>query len=315
MKIVFADAETLGEGLDYSPITVHGNTEFYPLTSPVEIPGRFCDADIIIINKFKMNREALAEAKKLKLICIAATGYDNIDTRYCEQRGIAVCNVPGYSSEGVSQLTLAMALSLTLRLPEYAAITSSGEYTLRGVANDLRYPFRETAGKTWGIIGPGNIGSAVKRGAEGLNMKVITHRAHPKGEAGEVGLEQLMAQSDVISIHLPLNDSTRGIVSREMISLMKPTSIIINVSRGAVWDEVAVAQALSEGKIAALGADVYSKEPFGENDPFWPIKDRPNVILTPHIGWGAVETRQRCMDIIGENIGAFIDGGKLNRVV
>lgn len=309
MKITVLDSATLGEDLDLSPLSTVGETEIYKNTAPHEVAARIAESDVVVINKIKLNESNLAEAKNLKLICIAATGYDNIDVVYCKTKGIAVCNVVGYSTHSVAQITVATVLSLACHLPEHCETVKSGRYTASGVANSLTPVYHELAGKTWGIIGCGNIGRQVAKVAEAFGCRVIASR-----RSGGVTVEEVCRESDIITIHTPLNDSTRGLVSREMIALMKKDVIIANAARGAVTDERAIADAVKEGRIGAFGSDVFSVEPFGEDHPFYEIKDMPNVCLTPHMAWGAYEARVRCLSEIVENIKAYQKGEARSRV-
>ena len=309
MKITVLDAKTLGDDLDLSPLSSVGETEIYENTPPELVAERIADSEVVIINKVKLNESNLSGAKKLHLICIAATGYDNIDVAYCKKVGVAVCNVVGYSTDSVAQITAAAVLSLACHLKEHTAAVSSGEYTASGVANSLTPVYHELAGKTWGIIGYGNIGRQVGKVAEAFGCRVIASR-----RSGGASVEEVCRESDIITIHTPLNDSTRGLISREMIALMKKDVIIANAARGAVTDERAIAEAVKEGRIGAFGSDVFSVEPFGEDHPFYEIKDYPNVCLTPHMAWGAYEARVRCLSEIVENIKSFQKGDTRSRV-
>ena len=309
MKITVLDSATLGDDLDLSPLSAVGETEIYKNTAPSEVAARIAESDAVVINKIKLGESNLANAKKLKLICIAATGYDNIDVAYCKEKGIAVCNVVGYSTHSVAQITVATVLSLACHLPEHCETVKSGRYTASGVANSLTPVYHELAGKTWGIIGYGNIGKQVGRVAEAFGCRVIASR-----RSGGASVEEVCRESDIITIHTPLNDSTRGLVSREMIALMKKDVIIANAARGAVTDERAIADAVKDGRIGAFGSDVFSVEPFGEDHPFYEIKDLPNVCLTPHMAWGAYEARVRCLSEIVENIKSFQKGDTRSRV-
>lgn len=310
MKITVLDADTLGKDLDLSPLSEVGEVEVYRNSRPEEVADRITDSDVVVINKVKLNAGNLSGARSLKLICIAATGYDNIDTVFCRENSIGLCNVPGYSTQSVAQLTVSMALALFTKLGEYNSYVRSGEYTAGGVANRLEPVYHEIYGKTWGIVGYGNIGRQVGRVAEALGCNVIYNR-----RSGGTPLDELVRRSDIISLHTPLNDGTRGIISREMLAEAKPDAVIINTARGAVCDEQAIADAIIEGKLGGFATDVYSAEPFGETHPMYRIKDLPNVILTPHMAWGAYEARVRCLDVIVSNIRSYLDGGNQNRVV
>lgn len=309
MKITVLDSATLGEDLDLSPLNEVGETEIYKNTTPCEVAARIAESDVVVINKVKLNESNLANAKSLKLICIAATGYDNIDVAYCKKAGIAVCNVVGYSTHSVAQITVATVLSLACHIPEHSETVKSGRYTASGVANSLVPVYHELAGKTWGIIGYGNIGKQVGKVAEAFGCRVIASR-----RSGGYSVEDVCREADIITIHTPLNDSTRGLVSREMIALMKKDVIVVNAARGLVTDERAIADAVKEGRIGAFGSDVFSVEPFGTDHPFYEIKDYPNVCLTPHMAWGAYEARVRCLSEIIENIKAFQKGEIRSRV-
>ncbi len=316
MRIAVLDSSTLGDDLDLSPLSEDGDeVRVYYNTSEEQIPEHLEGCDAAVINKVKLRGDSLCRCGSLKLICVAATGYDNVDTEYCRQHGIAVCNVVGYSTDSVAQLTAAMVLYLADHLPEYTSAVRSGRYTAGGVANILVPVVHELAGKTWGIAGYGNIGRKVGAIAEALGCRVIVYKREPAEDAECVTLEELCTRSDIISVHLPLNDGTRGAFSREMIARMKKDCIFVNVARGAVTDEEALAVALEEGRIAGLGVDVYSREPFPETHPFARIKERDNVCLTPHMAWGSFEARKRCLADIVENIRSFKQGGTRSRIV
>ena len=313
MKIVVLDAATLGE-LDLSPLNELGEVAVYQTTPPEQVSQRLQGADTAIINKIRLNESNLSGNTTLKQICIAATGHDNVDTAWCRRNGIAVCNVVGYSTDSVAQLTVAMALLLFNHLPEYTEVVRSGSYSRSGVANKLSPVYREIAGKTWGIAGYGNIGRKVGEVARALGCKVIVFKRSPVEDASCVDLDTLCRESDILSIHLPLTDQTRGLFSREKIALMKPDTVLINVARGAVTDEAALAEALSEGRIGGLGIDVYTREPFPETHPFFALRNHPRLCLTPHMAWGAREARERCLREIILNIKAFRRGESRNRV-
>lgn len=314
MKTVVLDADTIGRDLDFSVLNSLGETKIYQNSSESEISERIADCDTVIINKIKLGAHNLCKAKNLKLICIAATGYDNIDVEYCKKNNIAVCNVVGYSTQSVAQLTVAMALSLSCRLPEYNAFVKSGEYTKSGRANRLSPIYHELFSKTWGIVGYGNIGAQVGRIAAAMGMRVIAYKRTPTNAVNCVPLDTLMRESDIISVHTPLNKSTKNLISKDKIALMKKSAILINAARGAVFDEAAAARAIKEGQISGLGIDVYSEEPFSATHPYNDILDMHNVCLTPHIAWAAFEARERCLYEIKENISCFFDGKIRNRV-
>lgn len=314
MEIVVLDAATLGTDTDLSPLMELGNVTVWDNTAPEQITERIENADVIVSNKVRLFEPVLREAKNLKLICLSTTGYDCVDVAYCVKNGIGVCNVPGYSTHAVAQLTVAMVLELVNHLSTYRDYVHSGTYSRSGVANALTPVWHELYGKTWGIVGGGNIGRQVAKIAEAFGCRVLVCRRKPDDLYETADLDTLCAESDIISIHVPLTDETRGMIGEKQIALMKKDAIVVNVARGAVTDEAALAQAVKDGRIGGLGVDVYSTEPFGEAHPFNSILDRPNVCLTPHTAWGALETRNRCIQMVAENISAFCQGCRKNRV-
>ncbi len=314
MKIVYLDAKTIGDDLDVSSFGELGDVVVYQNTPQEQVKNVICDADVIIVNKLKLNESNLKFAEKLKLICITATGYDNIDVDYCRENKIAVCNVVGYSSHSVAQLTVAMALNLSMKLSAFTDFVNDGSYTKSGVANKLTPAYYELNGKTWGIVGLGAIGRQVAKVAEAFGCKVIAFKRTPDSSIPCCNLSYLFKKSDIISVHLPLTDETRGIISKELISQMKENAVLINVARGAVTDEAALAEAVSENRIGGIGVDVYSEEPFSENHPFYKLLGNEKALLTPHMAWGAVDARVRCLDEVKENIRAFFHGEIRNRI-
>lgn len=314
MKIALLDTGTLGDDISTDLFSALGEVVSYRSTAAEEVATHIGDADVVIINKVKLNAQNLASAKNLALICLAATGYDNVDLAYCRQRGIAVCNVVGYSTQSVAQVTLAMALTLITHLREYEDFVRSGAYTERGIANALTPVYHEIYGKTWGIVGFGNIGKQVGTVARALGCRVLVNKRTPIADWECVELDELCRTADILSIHTPLNDSTRNLLDEAHIAMLKKDAIVINVARGAVTDEAALAKALLEGRIGALGVDVYSTEPFPADHPFQSIRHLKNVSMTPHMAWGGHETRVRLMDEIAENIRAFYAGERRNRV-
>ena len=315
MKIKILDAATLGADIDLSLFYELGEVEIYPLTLPNELPLRVSDADVCIINKVRFDKEVIDAAGQLRLICVAATGYDNIDTVYCNEKGIAVCNVAGYSSNSVSQLTLAMVLSASTNLTAFRRAVADGIYSGGNVQNILTPVYHELCGKTWGIIGYGGIGQKVGAVAEALGCRVVINKRKPIDGVECLSLDALLAVSDIVTLHVPLTDKTRGMIGKRELSLMKDGAFLVNVARGAVLDEEAVADAVESGKLGFFGCDVYSTEPMPESHPYYRIKDRENVCLTPHMAWGAYEARERCMNEIYKNIRAFLEGEKRNRIV
>ena len=315
MKIAVLDKSTLGADIDLSPIYSLGEVEEFESTAPSLVAERISDADMVVINKVKLFEDNLKDAKKLRLICIAATGFDNIDTNYCKEHGIALCNVPGYSTVSVAQITVGMVLSLVNRTEEYRGFVTSGEYSRSGIANRLTPVYHEISALKWGIVGGGGIGMKVADVAAAFGCEVMVFRRKQEGIYPLADIDTICRECDIISVHLPLSEETRGIISRERIATMKDTAIVVNTARGAVCDEAALADAIKAGKIGGLGVDVYSTEPFPEAHPFTEIMGRENVILTPHMAWGSKEARARCISEIAKNAEAFLAGEERNRVV
>lgn len=314
MKITVLDSDALGRDLDLTPLNSVGEVTVYNYSTPEEVKQRIADCDVVILNKIKLNESNLGYAKNLKLICIAATGFDNVDVAYCRENNIAVCNVVGYSTNSVALITMSLALGLVSHLREYNDYVISGEYTKSGIPNRLEPTFHELDGMTWGIIGLGTIGKKVAGIAQAMGCKVIANKRTKIDGYDIVSVDEIMEKADIISIHTPLNEGTKGLISAEKIAKMKKNAILINVARGAVCDEKALAEAIKNDKIGGIGVDVYSTEPFGVDHPFYEIKDYKNVLLTPHNAWGAYEARERLLSDIVENIKAFKNGEKRCRV-
>lgn len=314
MKIVYLDAKTIGEDIDLSIVKNAGDAVIYPNTPQEEVKNVITDTDVIIVNKLKLNESNLKYAKNLKLICVTATGYDNIDIEYCKAHNIAVCNVVGYSSHSVAQLTIAMALNLSMKLSNYTEYVDDGSYTKSGIANKLSPTYSEMQGKIWGVVGLGAIGRQVANIASALGCKVIAFKKTPDNTIPCCNLKYLFKKSDIISVHLPLNNETRSIIDEEMISLMKKDAILINVARGAITDENALANAILEDKIGGIGIDVYAQEPFSETHPFYKLLGNKKAFLTPHMAWGSLEARTRCIEQVVDNIHKFYNGEIKNRL-
>ncbi len=315
LKITFLDASTLGNDIDLSDFSKIGMLTVFNSTKDDEFVSHVSDSDVIVLNKLKVDRNNLKSCPSVKLICVTATGYDNIDIEYCRENGIAVCNVIGYSTQSVAQLTVAMVMSLICRLNEYNRSVHSGTYSNGNSANILSPVYHEICGKTWGVVGFGNIGKQVGIVAEALGCKVIVYKRTPIDGVSCVDIDTLCRESDIISVHTPLNDSTRGLINRDRIVSMKNDAIFINVARGAVVDERALADAVLNRKIGGIGVDVYSEEPFPINHPYSKVMGYDNVLLTPHMAWGAYEARVRCCKEIMLNIEAFMRGENRCRVV
>lgn len=314
MKIAVLDAATLGDDLSLAPLSGVGEVQAYAKTAPSEVAERIAPCEVVLINKVKLGAENLGAARNLKLICIAATGYDNVDVAFCREKGITVCNVAGYSTDSVAQVTVSTVLELATHLRVYAESVADGTYTAGGVQNRLTPVYHEIAGKTWGIAGCGHIGERVARIAEAFGCRVLVYRRKQAGPFRYVDLDTLCAESDILTVHVPLTAETRGMIGERELSLMKKEMILVNEARGAVLDEAAAAEAVLKGRIGGFGCDVYSEEPLPETHPYQKLRGLPNVCLTPHMAWGAREARERCLAEIVRNIRAFYAGEPRNVV-
>ena len=314
MRIAVLDKATLGEDTPFDFISSLGEVDFYDTTEENEISEKCKCADVIITNKVKITEKTMSKLPNLKLICVFATGYDNIEVESARKRGIGVCNVPGYSTDSVAMFTVATVLSLATHISEYSEYVKSGEYSSSGCANRIVPVYHEIKGKKWGIVGYGSIGKAVARVATALGAEILAFKSTPTNDVRCVDIDTLCRESDIITLHLPLNEKTKNIINRKRLDLMKKSVILVNVSRGAVVNEADVAKALAESKIGAFGCDVYTTEPFSREHPYYEIMNMKNVLLTPHAAWAAYEARERCVKIISENIKVYFDGKIKNRV-
>lgn len=317
MKIVVLDKQTLGNDISLSPITDLGECILYDNIEDCLIPEALADADVCVTNKKLLGEHNLEGCKNLKLICLCATGYNNVDVEYCKKRNIKIRNVPGYCKESVCQHTFALLLSLMESLSYYDNFVKDGLYTKSGLANHIGRPFGEISGKVWGIIGMGGIGREVARVATAFGAHVLyapISGTSRKEDYEEVDMNTLLKTSDIISIHSPLNEKTRNLINKETLSLMKPTALLINVGRGAIVNSFDLVEAVDNGSIGGAGIDVYPEEPPKEDDAFRKIKHPERFVLTPHIAWASVEARERCVSIVGENIKALIENKGSNDV-
>ncbi len=314
MKIVLTDNLTVSsDGMALDFLKKYGEVTAYGLTPDDEIAQRVKDADMIFCNKTPLNRETLRYAENLKYIGIFATGYNNVDLDYAREKGIVVCNVPSYSTDAVAQLVFAYILSFYSKVSEYNSLVHEGEWIKSPTFSMFPLPISELCGKTMGIIGYGSIGSQVAKIANAFGMRVLCFTRTPK-EATDVifaDLETVLRESDVLSLHCPLTPQSQKLINEQTISQMKDGAILINTSRGAVIDENAVAQALSSGKLGGAAVDVLEIEPMSKACPLFKAK---NCIITPHIAWTPVETRQRLLEAAEANLKAFLFGKPINNV-
>lgn len=317
MKIVILDGQALNPGdLSWEHVTQMGETVIYNQTvTPEQAIERIADAEIVITNKTVITEAIIDACPNIKLICISATGYNNVDGAAARKRNIPVCNVPGYGTTAVAQFTIALLLELCHRIGYHSDLVHEGEWEKCPNFCFWRTPQTELTGKTFGIIGYGSIGRAVAPIAAALGMKVLatsrSRREDPTGIAEIVDLDTLLERSDVISLHCPLFPETEGIICAETIGKMKDGVMLLNTARGPLIDENALADALRSGKVKGAAVDVVSREPIlGTN----PLLAAPNCIITPHMAWTQTEARQRVIDITADNIRAFLDGKSLNVV-
>lgn len=318
MKIVVLEKMSLGLDIDISFFEEFGEVTYYDHTGVNEIADRIAEADIVIANKAPLNESTLQGAKNVKIICETATGYNNVDLAYCEKRGIRVTNAVGYSTPIVAQHTFAMALYLLEKLPVYDTYVKNGDYEKAPMFTCFEPYFTELEGKTWGIIGLGNIGRKVAEIAKVFGCRVIFYSASGKNDTTDferVDFDTLLAESDILSLHCPLTDRTQNLMNAEAFAKMKNTAILINVARGPVVDEQALFDALTSGQIAAAGLDVLVKEPIAADNPLAKIKDSTKLLITPHMAWASREARMRCAKEVYLNIKSFLAGEKRNVVV
>lgn len=316
-RIVLLDGKTMGP-FDFSMLKEFGDFVEYDFTKPSEVEERIRDANVIITNKVVLNKKNLEVAKSLELICEMATGYNNIDVEYAKENSIAVTNVAGYSTDTVAQHTFAVLLSLYNNIAYYDNYVKSGKYTDSDIFTHLDKPFRDISGKVFGIIGLGEIGRRVGRIAEVFGAKVVYYSTSGKNSSEEfkrVDFDELIKDSDIISIHAPLNEKTIGLINYENISKMKNSAVILNMGRGPIVVEKDLAMAIDEGLIAGAALDVFEKEPMQKDNIFLSVKNKERLILTPHIAWASIESRTRLFNDMVENIRAFYKGKLRNRIV
>ncbi|WP_461810406.1 D-2-hydroxyacid dehydrogenase [Faecalimonas sp.] len=308
MKIIFLDAKTLGDDVDLSNFEQFGEVVRYDYSSPTKIPDRVKDADVIIVNKVSITESTIHTANKLKLVCVTATGTDNLDKKYLEANNITWRNVAGYSTNSVAQHTFALLFYLLEKLDYYDTYVKNGDYSNNKIFTHLEEKFAEIEGKTWGIIGLGNIGRRVAQIADCFGAKIIYYSpsTNPTQEKyTKVDFDTLLTQSDIISVHAPLTEETRNLIDKSAFSKMKPSSIFLNLGRGAIVVEKDLAYALENNLISAAGLDVLCTEPIEDSNPLLKIKDSRKLFITPHIAWASIEARTKLMNIVLEQIKEF----------
>ena len=304
MKIVFLDAATMGD-VSFEPIARLGEFVTYGSSTPEQARERVKDVDVLIINKVLVDKALIDSAPQLKLICISATGVNNIDVEYAASKGIPVRNVAGYSTDSVVQSTFMHILSLVGGAPYFDKSVKSGEYSRSGMFTDPHWSWSELAGKTIGVIGLGNIGRKVASIAEAFGMNVCYFSTSGTGHCTDypcLPLDQLLSVSDIVSIHAPLNARTENLIGKAELARMKPSAFLVNMGRGAIVDEYALVEAVDSGVIAGAGLDVFVVEPIPEDHPYLHMKHPERLSLAPHVAWGSVEARTRLVSMIADNI-------------
>lgn len=308
MKIVFLDAKTLGDDIDLTGFEQMGEVVKYPFTTAEEAPDRVKDADVLIVNKVLINSQTISSAGNLKLVCVTATGTNNLDKDYLAERGIAWRNVAGYSTESVAQHTFAILFYLMENLRYYDDYVRDGRYVNDRIFTHFARTFHELQGMTWGILGLGAIGRRVADIAGMFGARVIYYSASgaPAQEGyHQVDFDTLLSESDILSIHAPLNEYTEGIMDAEAFRKMKSSAILLNLGRGPIINESDLAAALNAGELKAAGLDVLCTEPMAKDNPLLDVHDKDRLLITPHIAWATVEARQRLMKIIEGQIREF----------
>ncbi len=316
-KIVFVDRSTIPQQIVIPELPLEHQWVEYPLTSADELYERVKDAEVIITNKVVLDAALLSLLPVLKLVAVAATGVNNVDIDYCREHHIAVTNIQGYATQSVPEHVIGMIFALRRNLFGYHQDIAYGEWQRKKQFCFFTHPIGDIAGSTLGIIGSGTLGQATAALARAVGMKVIF--AERKGaescREGYLPFEQVIAESDVVSLHCPLTEDTRNTISATELKQMKSTAILINTGRGGLVNEQALVEALKNGEIAAAGVDVFTQEPADDSNPLIANVDLPNLLLTPHVAWGSDSAIQRLANILIENIKVFFSGREQNRVV
>lgn len=317
MKIVMLDRNSVGMDIDVSIFGKLGEFEAHDVADRKSCKQWIKDANVVIFNKSCLDEDLLKDAFDVQLLCVTATGFDNIDLEYARKRGIAVTNVRNYSTPAVAQHTFALALYVLEKIGYYDNYVKSGAYSNQLGFSNFDEKYNELEGKTWGIIGLGNIGRKVASIAEAFGCKIIFYSASGNNRTTDykrVDLDTLLKESDILSLHCPLTDRTRNLINKNALAKMKSTAILINVARGPVVNDADLYEALEHNVIAGAGLDVLGKEPMEKTNPLGRIKDSRKLLITPHMAWASVEARTRCIQEVYRNIEAFAVGEERNRV-
>lgn len=317
MKICVLDALTLGSDISLEPIEQLGEVKIYPLTKPDQLLERLIGIDVIVTNKVELREEVLSQLPDLKLIALTATGFNNVDIEYAKKVGIGVANVGGYSTKSVAQHTFAILFQLLEQLSFHDTYIKDKCYMKEKTFKYIGRPFYEINGKRWGIIGMGAIGKDVAKIAEAFGCEVVYYSTSGKNNSVDyerLSFEELLKSSDIISIHAPLNEQTKNLITYKEMRYMKSSAILLNLGRGMIVDEIDLAKALNEQLIRGAALDVLAKEPIDQHHPFYQV-DASKWLVTPHIGWASVEARTRLIKEVANNIEKFRLGIIHNRIV
>lgn len=308
VNLVFLDADSIGDDIDLSGFSELGNLTTYGTTEEQDVAERIRDADVVLVNKVEINEQTVGSCGRLKLVCVTATGTNNLDKEFLDRRRIAWRNAAGYSTENVAQHTFAILFYLWEKLRYYDDYVKSGKYAASGRFTNFSNAFHELKNKTWGIIGLGAIGRRVAGIAESFGCRVIYYSASgnpPQDGYEQVDLDTLLVESDIVSVHAPLNEYTQDLMNADAFRKMKPTAVFLNLGRGPIVVEQDLAVALTEGQIAAAGLDVLRVEPMEPDNPLLKITDSTRLLITPHMAWASVEARTRLMEIVLEQVKDF----------
>ena len=314
LNIVIPDAKTITNGdLSFDRFEEFGSVAVYPLSKGEAFSERVKNADVVLCNKTPMNEKTIGSAKNLKYIGLFATGYNNIDLDYTKSRGITVCNAGGYSTDAVAQHTFALILDHCSRVADYNSFVQKGGWKESAIFSPFVIPTTELAGKTLGIVGYGTIGRAVAKIALAFNMNVLFYSRSKKEGFGAVqtSLDELLSKSDFVTVHCPLNNDSERMFNKELFSKFKEGAFFINTSRGGTVDETSLKWAVESGVLSGAAVDVIDKEPMAQDCPLFNVK---NLTITPHIAWGPLETRERCVSIVYDNLKAYLAGSPVNVV-
>ncbi len=308
-RIVFLDTDTLGNVLNLNCFSDLGEYKTYSQTRPEEVVTRIADQEIVITNKVVISKTAMRSAKNLRLICVAATGMNNVDLEAAKQQNIVVKNVEDYSTYSVAQLTVGVLLHLLHRHDYYNEYVYSGQYSQQPLFTHLGPSFWQLKGRQFGIIGLGNIGKQVAKIAEALGTRVVYYSTSGKNSHAvypQLSLDELLQTSDVVSVHAPLNENTHNLLNYEQLCKMMPHSLLVNTGRGGIINEIDLARAIDEKIIGGAAIDVYQNEPFPLSHPYLQVKHKERLLLTPHVGWASIESRTLLIDQVFQNIQQFI---------